>query len=317
MPARFPRVLTYVARSPLRVCDNLVLSGTLLMADRPPRRDLAVYIFFESFALGSALAALGALVHDIDDWQNWVAWATLAFVLFAAGVKWTRIKPTVVEVRVMGYVIFGSAGAILLMGGYWWLAGLYVPPSNATGSHALLNVSRGLPSYTPDPFPPNQNLKIKIEYVDNGSEAARDIYGAGRIFLLQDHSDARQKRAVATFEKGWQPLLAQLRKKSPGQTMQPSRPGQPVDEQDLEAAGPVINEQQRQWIDEGQRIVLVVAAVRYEDSNGEYELQMCRYLQPPIARMDNWAACKWHDGLVKIGSKPSEPPGNQDTNQSR
>jgi hypothetical protein len=260
---------------------------------------------------------LGAFVHDIDDWQSWLAWAALAFVLFAAGVKWTRIKPTVVQVRVMGYVIFGSVGAILLMGGYWWLTGLSVPPSNTTGSHALLNLSGALPSYTPDPFPPNQNVRIKLEYLNNGNEAARHIYGAGRIFLLQDHTDARQKRAVATFEKGWQPLLARLRKKGPGQTIQPSRPGQPMDEQALEAAGPVLNEQQRQWIYGGQRIVMVVAALRYEDSNGEYELHMCRYLQPPIAGMSNWAACKWHDGLVKIGSKPSEPQGNPDTSQSR
>ncbi len=139
--------------------------------------------------------------------------------------------------------------------------------------------------------------------LNNGNEAATGVYGAGQIFLLHDDTDAKQKRAVDVFEKNWQPLLARLRSEGPGQSMQPPRQGQPLDEGGPEAEGRLITEQERQWILSGQRTVLVVAAVRYEDSNGEYELQFCRFLRNPAGTLQNWNVSSWHDGLVKIKSK--------------
>jgi len=124
-----------------------------------------------------------------------------------------------------------------------------------------------------------------------------------KIYLLHDDTDAKHKRGIDLFEKGWQPLLEKLRSQGPGQTMQPPRQGQPLDEGGPEVDGRVITAQERQWILSGQRIVFVVAAVRYEDSNGEYELQFCRYLRPPAGTLQFWTASPWHDGLIKIRSK--------------
>jgi hypothetical protein len=226
----------------------------------------------------------------------------------------------------MAWIIVFCAGGLLSIG-YWWLSKVTLGelaaiqaqkeretkavaseslPSYSTGRYAVLNVSRALPVYDQnDPFPANEKPAVKMECLNNGNEPATSVYGAGKVFLLHDDTDAKLKRAVDEFQKAWPPVLAKLRSEGPGSTMQPPRPNQPLDEQGPEATGNLpISVQQREWILEGKRIVLVVAAVRYEDSNGEYELQMCRYLQRPIPGLRNWNVCSWHDGLVKIRSKP-------------
>lgn len=235
--------------------------------------------------------------------------AALMVLPVALGISWVRDSPWGMLRFSKCSLMFSVVAISYSVLAIWISPPQFGPPSGEeekryeTGKYAALNASRVLAYYFPSPFPANQSLRLRFLVANNGNEPATKIYGAGKIFLLHDDTDVKQKRAVNEFEKEWQPLLVQLRTQNPGQILQPPRQGQPLDEGGPEPTGRIINEREREWILQGKRIVLVVAAVRYEDSNGEYELQFCRYLTPPAGSLANWSVSTWHDGLVKIRAK--------------
>jgi hypothetical protein len=90
-----------------------------------------------------------------------------------------------------------------------------------------------------------------------------------------------------------------MKQESPGRTLQPG----PFDEETIPADGRVITAEDRKLIVKGTRILLLVAAINYEDSNGVYELHLCRYLKTPVMELKSFGVCGWYDETKKLQPK--------------
>jgi hypothetical protein len=50
--------------------------------------------------------------------------------------------------------------------------------------YSLVQLSRIIPAYTPDPFPPNQPVKLLLAFRDTGTERSEHLYAAAHIPTL-------------------------------------------------------------------------------------------------------------------------------------
>jgi hypothetical protein len=110
------------------------------MPSELPTGDLAVYIFLEFFALGFALEAVWAFVHD-PVWWKWIAWTCCVLLFFISGLKWPWVRLQIgsrfaAKVDQLASSRRYQVGAALLFLGYFGITGLlYLHTSAVTWIH--------------------------------------------------------------------------------------------------------------------------------------------------------------------------------------
>jgi hypothetical protein len=171
-----------------------------------------------------------------------------------------------------------------------------VSPSNSVEKRATIQWYRTNAIHQPDPFPLNQPLEFQVSVLNIGNERARRVFGFPYLGIAEGNDRNYQTFVAAMFEPAWQQQLAIQKLTEPnGREIQPGK-----DELGFTVHGPVINEELKKAILSQTKFVFLVMAMRYEDSQGEHELQVSRYLKPPFEDMKTWSAGTIHEGTIDI-----------------
>jgi hypothetical protein len=150
--------------------------------------------------------------------------------------------------------------------------------------------------HQPDPFPLDKPLEFQVSVLNVGNERARRVFGFNQVAIAEGNDFNYERFAASMFEPLWQQALAyQKLSGSNGREIQPGK-----DELGFTVHGPVMNEELKNGIVSQTKFVFLVMAMRYEDSQGEHELQVCRYLKPPFEDMKTWSAGTIHEGTIDI-----------------
>jgi hypothetical protein len=247
--------------------------------------------------------------------KKWIGWVSLGFALLLA-VIWASLelgssvsrfgRSHVALSSIAVFVVSGVIGAAL-----WLLIVLHnldpaspttsqMPGEAATRGRAELHWYRTNAIHSPDPLPVGKQIEFQVSFLNLGNDRAVKVFGYPYLAIAEGKDLNYQRFAAAMFEPAWQQSLAMQRITEPnGRPIEPVH-GDVKDELGFTVHGPVLRRDIKRDIIAGKKFLFLVAAVRYQDSSGEHEFRVCRYLEPPFADMKTWSAGSIHEDTIDI-----------------
>ncbi len=133
-----------------------------------------------------------------------------------------------------------------------------------------------------DIFPVGENLAVNVWWTVTGREPAMNALVNGQIYLENDYKTETQKEVVKKFQVWWEDQIARYYKGKDGREHPPIYPDSEMkDHPQLWQTylGPEISPADKLAIVNGEKIVFIIGAVRFQDSLGTHEAHECRWVE--------------------------------------